>query len=418
MMLTPPGDYSPPPAQASQPPLSSHSDQTGPTHQHTSSDFTPQSLASYLSPQPKSIHWLPHETLSQIFELAHDPFSPRTILSACLVCRAWREPAQRVLFRDLVIPVGVEEWKGRLKRFQEREERLRWKARVTLANERDFMKLENGADEFRCCRGVRELTVAYVILEPAFLEHPDLQGKFASLSGEGVDFTELPTFQPDLEHLTIRSGTWFHSDVSSLPSTPVKWPPNLTSLSIQSDSGAVNVLENLQRHFGDMSSLTNLNLELDTNQESDALNRLNPLLEILAGNLRHTEVTLMELDDPDALLPCLQAVPSLKQLTLNFPSSNNVTTSFLDHLGRRLPPTVRVDATAFRIPLDIANANFTPAAIAIAPQQTTVSPGPHLEERSAESEEEGELHGEKFSICLREDVEDVSDSGVLQDVVV
>ncbi|KAL8279512.1 hypothetical protein RQP46_008074 [Phenoliferia psychrophenolica] len=52
-----------------------------------------------------TIHSLAPEILSDIFELAHDPHKPSTMKSASLVCRVWRDPAQRTLFLDVVVPI-------------------------------------------------------------------------------------------------------------------------------------------------------------------------------------------------------------------------------------------------------------------------------------------------------------------------
>lgn len=69
-------------------------------------------------PPPRTIESLPNETLSRIFELIRGPFpsSAQTrwpadigrgfstpLLSAALVCRAWREEAQRELFQHVLI---------------------------------------------------------------------------------------------------------------------------------------------------------------------------------------------------------------------------------------------------------------------------------------------------------------------------
>ncbi|KAL8279496.1 hypothetical protein RQP46_008058 [Phenoliferia psychrophenolica] len=51
-----------------------------------------------------TIHSLAPEILLDIFELAHDPRKPSTMCAASLVCRAWRDPAQRTLFLDIAIP--------------------------------------------------------------------------------------------------------------------------------------------------------------------------------------------------------------------------------------------------------------------------------------------------------------------------
>ncbi|KAL8279565.1 hypothetical protein RQP46_008127 [Phenoliferia psychrophenolica] len=66
-----------------------------------------------LWPAMATIQSLAAEVLSNIFELAHDPHTPSTMKSAALVCRAWRGPAQRTLFLDVVVPVFHGGSKGR-----------------------------------------------------------------------------------------------------------------------------------------------------------------------------------------------------------------------------------------------------------------------------------------------------------------
>ncbi|KAL8279576.1 hypothetical protein RQP46_008138 [Phenoliferia psychrophenolica] len=56
-----------------------------------------------------TVHSLAAEILSNIFELAHDPHTPSTMKSAALVCRAWRDPAQRTLFLDIAMPIVMGE---------------------------------------------------------------------------------------------------------------------------------------------------------------------------------------------------------------------------------------------------------------------------------------------------------------------
>ncbi|KAL8281518.1 hypothetical protein RQP46_006202 [Phenoliferia psychrophenolica] len=50
------------------------------------------------------VRFLPPEILAHIFNLAHDPYTPSTMCSAALVCQDWRDPAQRALFQDVVMP--------------------------------------------------------------------------------------------------------------------------------------------------------------------------------------------------------------------------------------------------------------------------------------------------------------------------
>ncbi|KAL8276445.1 hypothetical protein RQP46_011147 [Phenoliferia psychrophenolica] len=54
-----------------------------------------------------TIHSLALETLINIINLAHDPCKPSTMKSAALVCRAWRDPAQRNLFLEIGVPAFV-----------------------------------------------------------------------------------------------------------------------------------------------------------------------------------------------------------------------------------------------------------------------------------------------------------------------
>ncbi|KAL8281033.1 hypothetical protein RQP46_006712 [Phenoliferia psychrophenolica] len=52
-----------------------------------------------------TIHLIAPEILNDIFKLAHDPHKPSTLCAAALVCRAWRDLAQRTLFLDIAIPI-------------------------------------------------------------------------------------------------------------------------------------------------------------------------------------------------------------------------------------------------------------------------------------------------------------------------
>ena len=58
-------------------------------------------VRSHCNSSPADIHYLAPETLCTIFELAHDPKEPSTMCSAALVCRTWKDPAQRALFQDI-----------------------------------------------------------------------------------------------------------------------------------------------------------------------------------------------------------------------------------------------------------------------------------------------------------------------------
>ncbi|KAL8279568.1 hypothetical protein RQP46_008130 [Phenoliferia psychrophenolica] len=54
-----------------------------------------------------TIQFFAPEILLHIFELAHDPHTPSTMKSAALVCRTWRDPAQRTLFLNVVVPISI-----------------------------------------------------------------------------------------------------------------------------------------------------------------------------------------------------------------------------------------------------------------------------------------------------------------------
>ncbi|KAL8279569.1 hypothetical protein RQP46_008131 [Phenoliferia psychrophenolica] len=157
-----------------------------------------------------TVHSLATETLTRIFELAHDPHKPSTMKRAALVCRAWRHPAQRALFQDIVVRVDFEngyetdseeideedeEWEPSMRdRKWEtyRSNRLYLPRRIELkAPTREELLIsdlsfddEDGRyepnhppvqSEFRWCSGVKVLTIRRGELHLDFLTDQNLQ---------------------------------------------------------------------------------------------------------------------------------------------------------------------------------------------------------------------------------------------------
>lgn len=143
-----------------------------------------------------TIRSLAPETLSYILELAHSP-RHRERASTCsyaLVCRAWRDCAQRVLFQHLQIQVccrtdrdrpesnGVlEEWEQEAARWNYLESvRLYTPRRVELVR-RDALdsRIDHGSPELRWCQGATELYLEDILGDAQLLEDVNLIGALA-----------------------------------------------------------------------------------------------------------------------------------------------------------------------------------------------------------------------------------------------
>ncbi|KAL8279493.1 hypothetical protein RQP46_008055 [Phenoliferia psychrophenolica] len=123
-----------------------------------------------------TIHSLAPEILIDIFELAHDPRKPSTMCAASLVCRAWRDPAQRTLFLDIALPITNTTGPGAntSQRYEEyRATRLHLPRRVELFGPQ--MNLHTAGPVLRLISGVRQFVIDKVFLGIDFLHAPELQ---------------------------------------------------------------------------------------------------------------------------------------------------------------------------------------------------------------------------------------------------
>mgnify|MGYP001570921314 FL=1 len=135
-----------------------------------------------------TIHSLAVETLAYIFELAHDPRTTQTMLSASLVCQAWRHPAQHVLCQDVVISIhySLETSPGGFAAPDFFEYHQRWEAwylaRRTCAPLRVELVSGSGArkvvvTELAWCSGVRHLVLNNVDISASFLTDSHMRGE-------------------------------------------------------------------------------------------------------------------------------------------------------------------------------------------------------------------------------------------------
>ncbi|KAL8279523.1 hypothetical protein RQP46_008085 [Phenoliferia psychrophenolica] len=134
------------------------------------------------------IHTLAPELLLDIFELAHDPRKPSTMCAASLVCRAWRDPAQRKLFRDIAVPMIPTYGKSDLISAPIREGFQRWDAyrssllygtprRIELL-ERDSKTFgrDQAGSSLRWISGTKHLKLSVTNEGISYLNAPELQG--------------------------------------------------------------------------------------------------------------------------------------------------------------------------------------------------------------------------------------------------
>lgn len=137
-----------------------------------------------VQPSMATIHSLAPETVCNVFELAHDPHKTETMLAASLVCRAWREPAQRALFQDIVVRVHTSSetcmsfasLSERWARFSSK--RLYTPVRAELVSPEGtpwFGVLGEGSPEFEWIHGAKHLIVGKFMLDPWFLADKRLQ---------------------------------------------------------------------------------------------------------------------------------------------------------------------------------------------------------------------------------------------------
>ncbi|KAK4704276.1 hypothetical protein P7C70_g1936, partial [Phenoliferia sp. Uapishka_3] len=287
------------------------------SHLHPSSDQLPP------------ISRLPPEILDHILSLSHDPFHPITTLSASLVCSAWKDIAQRVLFQDVVIPVlslpldSRVSRKSEMKRWELWGNQKNWEPRKVRLSGREGSKgLNIGSKEVAYCKGAIEVELFQVSgVEVGFMSHPGLER---------------------IEHLITCGYTTLRSKNSL--QTPSSFPKNLKRLTLHH---SINVLSSLQAHYGTLATITCLSITLNPSHHlsttKTALDNLDLFaldLQRLSSTLRRSSLTLVSprRRHHSALRPLFDALPSLSHLTLEIDSIYAIDS--LDVLGSFLPPSV------------------------------------------------------------------------------
>ncbi|KAL8279477.1 hypothetical protein RQP46_008039 [Phenoliferia psychrophenolica] len=133
-----------------------------------------------------TIHSLAPEFLIDIFELAHDPRRPSTMCAASLVCRAWRDPAQRTLFLDIVVVLPTEHRLNKntsklLPLSLSQSPRLYPPRRVEVLAS-STKSIDANGELFQGLAGVKDLVITGGYVSPGFLSDLNLQATVRDLS--------------------------------------------------------------------------------------------------------------------------------------------------------------------------------------------------------------------------------------------
>ncbi|KAL8279564.1 hypothetical protein RQP46_008126 [Phenoliferia psychrophenolica] len=234
-----------------------------------------------------TVHSLASELLFAVFELAHDPHKPSTMCSAALVCRAWRHPAQRALFQDVVVPVcysnGHDPDEAPVQLNSREELVRRWEDYASSRlyhplwihlegpavgeqlpddfdyDEDDFPPeacVGIGSPELRWCAGVKNLTIRNVEVRCDFLSDPNL----------GV-----------LETLTLDfRRTWPTDPFDERPRVP--WPTSLRKLTDVGQGDVMFLLGGLEARRGLKHVDIYLNHHLQLHRTLETVPALRPFM--------------------------------------------------------------------------------------------------------------------------------------------